>query len=125
MNYELRDGTNAKEEFIIHTAYCKVKCAIVSRKDIYSRIFGTTKCLEDDDVFKLPIGYTEEQYQAFLNHLDFFYDDGYGWQELFGTIWMEDGTWMTRGEYDGSEWWEKHSLPIIPNVLFNHINQTP
>ena len=39
------------------------------------------------------------------------YNDGYGSQELFGTIWMTDGTWYTRGEYDGSEWWEHHACP--------------
>lgn len=42
------------------------------------------------------------------------YDDGYGGQEIaedlvvVGTNW-----WMTRGEYDGSEWWEFHTKPKI------------
>lgn len=117
MNHEFREGTNAKEEFIKHTAYCKVKCAIVTQQDIYFRVFADKTDLEDDNIFKLPIGYTEEEYQAFLNHLDFEYDDEYGSQQLFGTIWMEDGTWLTRGEYDGSEWWEVHSRPSVPSVL--------
>jgi hypothetical protein len=39
------------------------------------------------------------------------YDSGYGGQRLFGTIWMVDGTWWTRGEYDGSEWWQHHECP--------------
>jgi hypothetical protein len=39
------------------------------------------------------------------------YSDGYGGQQLFGTIWMLDGTWWTRGEYDGSEWWQHHVCP--------------
>ncbi len=116
MNHEFRGGTNAKEEFVKHTSYCKVKCAIVTTDDIYFERFAKTD-LEDDNVFKLPIGYTEEQYQAFLNQLDFEYDDGYGGQVVFGTIWMEDGTWLTRGEYDGSEWWEVHSRPVVPSVL--------
>jgi hypothetical protein len=35
-------------------------------------------------------------------------------QELYGTVWLEDGTWLSRGEYDGSEWWEHNVLPPIP-----------
>lgn len=45
------------------------------------------------------------------------YDEGYGGQELFGTIWYIDGTWSERGEYDGSEWWQHKSCPIIPDYL--------
>lgn len=43
--------------------------------------------------------------------LDFEYDIGYGGQELFGYIWYDDGTWSSRGEYDGSEWWEYIKCP--------------
>ena len=45
------------------------------------------------------------------------YDSGYGGQELFGTVWMDNGEWLTRGEYDGSEWWEHHRRPSIPEYL--------
>jgi len=53
----------------------------------------------------------------FFRSLDFTYDAGYGSQELDGTVWLLDGTWFTRGEYDGSEWWEYHVLPEIPSEL--------
>lgn len=43
------------------------------------------------------------------------YDDGFGCQELFGTIWLTDGTWLSRGEHDGSEWWERNERPEIPD----------
>jgi len=43
------------------------------------------------------------------------YDSGYGGQEVFGTIWYVDGTWSDRGEYDGSEWYEYHKCPDIPD----------
>lgn len=46
-----------------------------------------------------------------LPQLNFDYDDGYGGQELFGYIWYEDGTWSSRGEYDGSEWWQHQKCP--------------
>ena len=45
--------------------------------------------------------------------MNFEYDNGFGGQELYGTIWLKDGTWCTRGEYDGSEWWEHHERPDI------------
>lgn len=49
---------------------------------------------------------------AFMKSID--YDNGYGGQMLFGTIWLADGTRIERGEYDGSEWWEHVVKPSIP-----------
>ena len=46
--------------------------------------------------------------------LDREYYSGYGSQDLFGTVWLSDGTWLTRGEYDGSEWWVHHARPPRP-----------
>lgn len=62
----------------------------------------------------LKVGYSSEDFENFLDQIDFEYDNGFGCQELFGTIWYEDGTWSSRGEYDGSEWWEYNSCPKIP-----------
>ena len=102
---------NAKTELIeqINMIKSKLKCAKISHND------------EDQDYkeirFILPINYSEEQYEAFLKALDFDYDSGYGMQELEGTLWFSDNTYCTRGEYDGSEWWEHHSTPEIPSDL--------
>ena len=52
-----------------------------------------------------------------LDKLDFDYDDGYGIQELFGIVWFKDGSWLERGEYDGSEWWTYKFTPEIPQEL--------
>ena len=84
---------NAKKEFIkeIEDVGVAVHCAIV----IYNGV-----------EYALPVGYTEDDFNRFLDKLAFRYDDGYGAQELFGWIWYKDGTWSDRGEYDGSEWWE-------------------
>jgi hypothetical protein len=30
---------------------------------------------------------------------------------------MEENTWLERGEYDGSEWWEHNKCPKIPEGL--------
>ena len=45
------------------------------------------------------------------------YNDGYGTQYWQGIILLDNGTWLTRGEYDGSEWWDYHKLPTIQEVL--------
>lgn len=86
------------------------------------RIVNATeiKCAEiscNDKSIELKAGHTFSELTVFLESLDFEYDDGYGGQELYGLVWLDDGTWLSRGEYDGSEWWERHVLPEIPEHL--------
>jgi len=92
--------SNAKAEF--PAAYPSVRCAKISNSN-------------NDYILKEH--HTKEEFDNFLNSLDFNYDSGYGNKELFGTIWMHDDTYYDRGEYDGSEWWEYHKCPEIPDVL--------
>jgi len=100
--------TNAQEEFIEHTDDKDVLCAIVTNM-YYAN--------DEDVTYKLPLHYTENQLIDFFNQLNFDYYSGYGSQYLSGTIWYTDGTWSTRAEYDGSEWWEHHTCPLIPADL--------
>lgn len=103
---------NAKIEFLLHTKDLKVKCAYVVR--------GITHHPDEENAIapiKLPVGYTEEQYNEFLEQLDFHYDSGYGSQYLEGIIWYENDAYSERGEYDGSEWWEYRQSPTIPQFL--------
>ena len=104
--------SNAKKEFLglIQGVSSKVKCATITHGNPW---------YDEDESRKiiLPVGYTPYEWDTFINSLDFEYDDGYGGQELFGTIWFENGTWAERGEYDGSEWWEYKSCPSIPEHL--------
>ena len=102
---------NAKQEFLDH---------------IYDRCVGgrTVKCAEiklfgnKHLTVVLPVGYTYEDYDGFLCELNVEYDEGFGGQNLFGTIWYDDGlTWSQRGEYDGSEWWEFMQVPEIDPAL--------
>jgi len=37
----------------------------------------------------------------------------FGSQELGGIIVFNDGSWLERREYDGSEWWEFQQTPQI------------
>lgn len=112
---------NAKEEFLKHTENKLITCAQLHFEyyhdeesknfdDNYHYNFENEKI----DYINLPVNYTDKQYQEFLTKIDKNYDSGYGGQELYGTIWYNDGTWSDRGEYDGSEWWEYHKCPEIP-----------
>jgi len=101
---------NCKKEFIEHTKGKDILCASIE----YGKDYW------DEDVKKhseLKIGFNESDFKSFLDSLDYDYDDGYGGQEVFGTIWYKDETWSERGEYDGSEWWEYKSCPIVPDAL--------
>jgi hypothetical protein len=99
------DKRNAKEEFLKTIETHKVICAKVRRGYDY----GDTKI---PWIVLMP-DYSEEEYKEFLQNMNFEYDGGYGGQEVFGIICCEDDIWFDRGEYDGSEWWEKHQYPDI------------
>ena len=103
---------NAKKELLhlLEEVIVDIHCAKVS---LYTRyVHGNTS-----KEALLKVDHTPEERGEFLDGLDFDYDDGYGGQELFGTIWFVDGTYATRAEYDGSEWWEHHKYPEIPDSL--------
>src|SRR5690606_32307847 len=45
------------------------------------------------------------------------YDPGYGAPEVATDLMVVgDDWWLTRGEYDGSEWWEFNRLPDKPDA---------
>ena len=46
-----------------------------------------------------------------IDELDVDYYAGYGSQFLYGLVLFDDGTWLSRHEYDGSECWE-YNHPI-------------
>lgn len=56
-----------------------------------------------------------------LDDLNFEYNSGYGLQHLFGTVYCKDSNnnpvWLTRGEYDGSEWWNINTIPEFYNTI--------
>lgn len=102
---------NARKELLkLLEGKAKVKCATITNGD---------ECYEDNKDILLKVGYSENEWTEFLKSLNFSYEPGYGGQHLFGTVWLEDGTWCTRSEYDCycSEWWEHNQLPEIPSKL--------
>ena len=111
------DMANAKQELLgmLERVGGVIKCATIKRDGGY---------WDDDDIYTsspailLKEGYTLAEYEEFLEKLNFEYDNGYGGQILHGTVWlMEEGAWLIRGEYDGSEWWEYKKCPQIPDNL--------
>ena len=96
---------NTKLEFLNLTKSNKLLCSTITLS--YYDFNGST-------TFNLKPGYTPEEYNLFIKHLDFDYDDGFGSQHLFGTIWCDNGVWFDRHEYNGSECWNFHKYPIIP-----------
>ena len=56
-----------------------------------------------------------------LDDLNFDYDAGYGSQELFGVVYCKNSNnrpvWLTREEYDGSEWWDINTIPEFYNDI--------
>lgn len=101
---------NAKDEFLAYTKDYKIIAANIS--------FGGYND-DSDDIFefKLKPGYSVATFESFLDFLNRDYDPGYGGQELFGIIYCEDGVWLDRGEYDGSEWWHVSKYPDLREVF--------
>jgi len=106
--------TNAKEEIegILKQWGLTIKCASIS--------YGAELGVVSPDAFNYPlyVDHSESVLKLWLDSLNFDYDSGFGGQHLFGILWFTDGTWASRGEYDGSEWWEHNRLPDIPPELF-------
>lgn len=97
----------AKEEFLdTIKPKNKIKCAYIYFRPPEYPDLKRTSILKEN--------YTNKEYKEFLNSLDYEYDSGYGVQELYGTVWMTDGTWYERKEYDGLEEWIHKKCPKIP-----------
>ena len=54
-------------------------------------------------------------WNQFENIANITYDSGFGGAEIMGDlIIVGKDFWLSRGEYDGSEWWNYNTLPIKP-----------
>jgi len=105
---------NAKQELIefLTENQLTMVCA-----DIEFEWYDKTINQYKDRPIRLPFNFTAEELESFYTELDFEYEAGYGVQHLFGTIWLDNGEWLERYEYDGSEHWEYKSMPMIPDYL--------
>lgn len=95
---------NAKKEFQRTTKDQIVVCA---------NIYQSEESWDEESPRKLDlilrVGHTDTELNAFLDKLDFYYDSGYGTQELFGLIYTTTHIHY-RHEYDGSESWSSVAL---------------
>jgi hypothetical protein len=75
-----------------------------------------------EDIEKARIGFAvgweikyaqTETTQELLSALDRDYDNGYGSQELYGYVVVSKEVWLSRKNYDGSEWWVLNKCPDI------------
>jgi len=107
---------NAKIELLQAIGGRMIRCALITSAPYWHE--------EGDPSYVKAVlkeGYGKEDIDSFLSVLNGVnYDSSYGSQELFGTVWFEDGTWMERGEYDGSEWWEIRKMPAIPEQCLDN-----
>lgn len=92
-----------------HICFEDIDCA-----NIYARTW------DDNGKTKRKLVYDSENDSIevltnFLNEIE--YDNDYGCQELFGMILTNKNSWLERGEYDGSEWWEYRTIPLKEQVL--------
>jgi hypothetical protein len=104
---------NAKQELLdtIGSNIANLRCATITHSPFdWSEEVPSKKIV-------LKEGYSQADLDEFISKLDFEYDGGYGSQELFGMVWFNDGYWMDRYEYDGSERWDWHKYPTIPDEL--------
>ena len=67
------------------------------------------------DIRAIQSGDIRISVEKFKELADVEYDSGYGSQKVAMdlNIIMNDGTWFSRGEYDGSEWWAHHRAPAV------------
>jgi len=107
--------TNAKQEFLMHTR--QVLASNPEAQILCCTITRDHSSWEEEQkwTYQLTTGFTQEEYNQFLDKLDFMYNSGYGGQELFATIWYKDGTWSTT--LYGSEWYSYQRCPEIPPIL--------
>ena len=106
-----KNDKNAKDELIglIDHYNLKIVGAIIQ--------FGDYNDNDIPDKFILSLLYTEDEYNDFLKYMDREYYSGYGGQELFGTVVCEDGVWLDRYEYDGSESWQMNKYPKLGDMF--------
>jgi hypothetical protein len=104
----MSDKINAKEELLRLVKQYNLEIIAASITFGYNYYDDAEEALNS---FKLKPLYSKSDFEDFLKFMDRKYDSGYGGQKLFGTVYCENGIWMSRGEHDGSEWWEVNQYP--------------
>jgi len=98
---------NAKKELeiLIKETGLQIKCAQSATNE------------KMENPINLKIGYTQNEYNNFMDSLDVAYNDLDIYNNIFGTVWFDDGSWITRTYYNGEVMWEHFTKPDIPECL--------
>ncbi len=94
-------------------ALVELESEVRDRKILAAKIYFQYNVFAPEDEYVLYPDYLNQEYEDFLKFMDRDYDNGWGSQILFGTIWFGD-SWLERSTYDGSEWWTEKSYPKLP-----------
>ena len=74
------------------------------KKDFYQDVLWIGTCCGSYEISK----------EDFLVMADFAYDNGYGCAEISeALVIVGEDWWLSRGEYDGSEWWDFNKKPTL------------
>ena len=72
-----------------------------------------------EDVAAIQVNHKRISPERFRKLANVNYDPGYGIQLVLPNlvIVLKDGTWLERGEYDGSEWWNHVAPPKVIEAI--------
>ena len=106
---------NAKKELSDLISRHNLEILSIQCKRIVDEPISSTDNEPFGNLFRRSSSYHEENINS-LEGFDFDYDNDYGMQILYGTVYCRNKTngfpvWLTRGEYDGSEWWNVNVIP--------------
>ena len=106
---------NAKKELSDLISHYNLEILSIQCKRIVSEPISSSDNEPFGNLFRRSSSYHEENINS-LEGFDFDYDNDYGTQILYGTVYCRNKTngfpvWLTRGEYDGSEWWNVNVIP--------------
>jgi hypothetical protein len=97
----------AKEDFLATMEQMgEIKCADLT---LYNK--------RDKRLVYLPVNYSKQEFDLFLNKMDVFVDNKLPFQGAMGTVWFKDGNWAARNTYGNSPWWVHYVIPVIPDKL--------
>ena len=83
--------TNAR--FELASALEKAGASILAAEIVLGFDWGH----EERPRFTLPPMWSRADYFDFSAFMDHEYDSGFGGQNLYGTVWLTDGSWLERG----------------------------
>ncbi len=106
---------NAKEEFLDHIEKVMLNNLQPTAPYIIKSIIliGRKKW----DLAVLPLKHSDEEFDRFLNILNFEYDNKNHFQTIRGNIWFSNGTWSERDINNKVYTWQHKGPPLFNNIL--------